>query len=128
MGLMNEIRDLSLEEKIELSEELQELITEEKLNNEKCRKEIAERLINTLCEIMCIEFHPESRERRQHIARCILSETLVKMGYTETETGYFLKKDHTTIHRNKYIPKEWCSMPNMYREEIEIYNKFKSRI
>lgn len=128
MGLMKEIEGLSLEEKIELSAELIELIAEEKKIIKAQREATAQRLKDRICELVGIQYDAEDRHREFIVARTILADTLQKRGYSQRETARILGKDHAAIyHMNKKLA-EWKSVPMCYRQELELLNKINSQI
>lgn len=119
MNLMNEIHSLSLQDKERLCSYLEQLIQDEKLRK-------MEEIKMSVCAAMNLTtYDPTNRERQNVIVRVITANVLLRMGCTENSVGKIMKKDHSTIHHYKETMNTWFNYPELYKEEVTIWNKIK---
>ena len=60
--------------------------------------------------------------------RAVVAYQLILEGYSESQVGRLLQKDHSTVHHMKRNMENAIAMPGMYRDVIWIWNKFKELI
>ena len=123
---MKEIEGLPLTKKVDLYHRLGYLIHKERLQTDK--KMVAKEYIDIISKLMGIEYNPKSRERDQVIARVILGSTLVRKGYTHSEAGQAIGKDHSTIVHIMRRKRDWESLPFIYEKENKILKQFNELI
>ena len=119
MNLMNEVQALSLQDKERLFSYLGQLIQGEKLRK-------MEEIKMSVCAAMNLTtYDTRSRKRQNVIVRIITANVLLGMGCTENAVGKAMRKDHATIHHYKETMNTWFNYPELYKEEVIIWNKIK---
>lgn len=81
-------------------------------------------LHEAIVKVMGHEVLNSSRSRHMIIGRTILAYACHKEGMTETEIGERMNRDHSSVHQRIVRMKEWLSMPSLFKEEVNLYNKF----
>ena len=61
-------------------------------------------------------------------ARAMIAFQMLKEGYTTTEIGRQMMKDHSTIQHYKKKMEDVFSIPEAYRDILTIWDKFLERI
>ena len=84
------------------------------------------KLCNTLLEVSGLDAFERRRTREAVTARAFLAMELRREGYTVTEIGFALNKNHSTITHYLAIMETILSSPG-YETEREIWNKFKEK-
>lgn len=69
-----------------------------------------------------------SREAGEVWARTMVAFQMRKEGYTTTEIGRQMEKDHSTITHLKNEMRDALSLPQAYGDIIEIWNRFQKQI
>lgn len=118
---------LSLREKVELRECLTDMInsaTRESKSPLRCSI-----LLGDMAKVMgreSIGYH--SRESCEVWARTMVAFQMCKEGYTTGEIGRQMEKDHSTIIFLRNKMRDVFSMPRMYGDILEIWDKFQKQI
>lgn len=88
----------------------------------------AEERLNYLAEKMKesvgIDVRENSRKREVVTARILFAFVARREGYSQNCIGEFIGRDHSTIAFFERRMKDVFSLPQMYREEIALYNKY----
>ena len=77
-------------------------------------------------EIACGQALTDSRERENTLIRQFVAYRLHNEGYSFSEIGKMLKRDHSTIAHLCYRMRDMLSVPEAYKYEMKIYDKFES--
>ena len=86
----------------------------------------AERCIETMSGIVGTDILVRARERLLVYARYMVAYCLRQYGFSYHEIGNFLNMDHSTMVHGVKMVNEMLSVPQMYPEEMEIWQKFLS--
>ena len=118
---------LSLREKVELRECLTDMIT---ATLAKPRSPLrCSMLLGDMAKVMGREsIGYFSREAGEVWARTMVAFQMCKEGYTTTEIGRQMEKDHSTITHLKNKMRDALSLPQAYGDIIEIWNRFQKQI
>lgn len=121
------ISRLTLPEKERLYGLLRTSIRQDKEAGETRRlEETMKEVSGIVIDLMGIEcYEPARRDRPYFVSRVIIANFLLLKGFTETKVGMVMGKDHSTINGLKKNLDAWVSCPNMYREELNYWNKLK---
>lgn len=120
--ILESIKKLTLAEKDELYRTLRLMIAQER------KEDVSELLIEhykkKICSIMGLQsYEPKSRERVQVIARTIIANILLNMGYSTIQIGLAIGKDHSTILHYRDIYVSWIDSPRLFKEELKYLEK-----
>ena len=85
-------------------------------------------IFDAVFKVFKYDFIKSSRERKGFIGRVIFSWFCILEGYSEPIIGKYLNRHHSTVHIMKVKMKDWMAMPNVYKEENELYVKVKSEL
>ena len=77
-------------------------------------------------EIACGQALTDSRERENTQIRQFVAYRLHNEGSSYSEIGKMLKRDHSTIAHLCYRMRDMLSVPEAYKDEMRIYEKFES--
>ena len=65
----------------------------------------------------------------EHVwARTMVAYQMVKEGYTSTEIGHQMMKDHSSVTHMKNKMQDALDLPQAYRDILETWNEFQKRI
>lgn len=124
MSIMEELQGLTLSQKEVVFQELGVMIQKEKHYRVTRIEQIGEEIKMKVCAAMGLDhYNPDTRERSNVIARVIIANILFNMGHSESWVGRAMKKNHTTVHHYRDIMKSWLAVPQMYQEELSIWNQ-----
>lgn len=70
----------------------------------------------------------ESRNPSDVWARTMVAYQMIQEGYSTTEIGNQMIKDHSTITHMKKKMQDALGLPQAYRDILEIWDKFQNRI
>lgn len=70
-------------------------------------------------------FLTESRERENTLIRAFVSYHLHEEGYSYSEIGKMMKRDHSTITHLAYKMRDMLSLPNAYKWEVQQFRRFE---
>lgn len=127
MSLQEMCLQLPMEARIELCKFLQDSITREKRVGVPMGRPVI--LKRMMAEILGVDNIPvKSRKTEFTWARNMIAYQLVKEGMTESETGRFLGKDHSTINYMKSRMDEALRYPRQYQDVMYIWKQFQNKI
>ena len=66
------------------------------------------------------------RDSRMSWRRAVIAYTMAAEGFTETEIGDQMERDHSTVHNMKTRVADALQYPGMYADVIEILEKFRA--
>lgn len=75
-------------------------------------------------EVSGIDVKKRSRDRETVTARCLFMFVARREGYSQSDIGRFVGRDHATVCHAENRVKDMFSFPNAYKEEINLYNKY----
>ena len=67
----------------------------------------------------------DSRERENTLIRQFVAHKLHKDGYSYTEIGKIMHRDHSTITHLVHRMRDMLSLPNAYKWEVQQYKRFE---
>lgn len=119
---------LNLEDKVELREYLTTLIACDPRGHMiktpfRCRI-----LLGVMSEIMGDEISYVSRTPMHVWARTMVAYQMIQEGYSTTEIGHQMSKDHSSITHLKDKMEDALDLPYAYKDILEIWDKFQKQI
>ena len=78
--------------------------------------------------IMGTDIRKKGHDRSAAYARAVVSHVMIKDGYTESEIGRLLNRNHSTINHYKNIMNTVMEYPNQYKDIINLYEKYRNHI
>ena len=118
---------LTLQDMVELRECLTDMINSaNRVSKSPLRCSI---LLGDMAKVMgreSIGYH--SRESCEVWARTMVAFQMCKEGYTTGEIGRQMEKDHSTIIHLRNKMRDVFSLPQMYGDILEIWNRFQKQI
>lgn len=82
-----------------------------------------EEIWQAVIKVMGVQIPAKSRERQYCVGRVIFSYIAFLEGYTESETGRFINRNHSSVNTMKRNMKDWLQYPAMYCDEVTKYLK-----
>lgn len=76
-------------------------------------------------EIACGQALTDSRERENTQIRQFVAYRLHNEGYSYSEIGKMLKRDHSTVTNLVHRMRDMLSLPNAYKWEVQQYKRFE---
>lgn len=76
-------------------------------------------------EIACGQALTDSRERENTQIRQFVAYRLHNEGYSYSEIGKMLKRDHSTVTNLVHRTRDMLSLPNAYKWEVQQYKRFE---
>lgn len=70
-------------------------------------------------------FLTDSRERENTLIRQFVAYRLHNEGYSYSEIGKMLKRDHSTVTNLVHRMRDMLSLPVMYRQEVQQFKRFE---
>lgn len=70
----------------------------------------------------------DTRERENTLIRQFVAYKLHGEGYSYTEIGKIMKRDHSTITHLAYRMRDMLSLPNAYKWEVQQYKRFEEML
>ena len=122
------VENLSLKDKVELREYLSDIIdSSRRLSQSPLRCSI---LLRTMAAALGWEkpIPYEGREPHYVWARTMVAYQMSKEGYHTVEIGRQMKKNRTTIIHLLNKMQDVFALPQMYKNELEMYYKFQKQI
>lgn len=118
---------LTLPEKEELLKALDIAVKKERGElDTRNREELMRNVTRSALDIMGLdEYDPKLTFRPHVVCRVLIANVLIMRGYSEGKVGAVMHKNHSTIHHLKQTLLDWMQCPNMYREELNYWNKLK---
>ena len=121
------VENLSLKDKVELREYLSDMINSSRRSQSPLRCSI---LLRTMAAALGWE-HPipyEGRESHYVWARTMVAYQMSKEGYPTIEIGRQMMKNRTTIIHLLNKMQDVFALPQMYKNELEMWYKFQKQI
>lgn len=121
------VENLSLQDKVELWEYLSDMINSSRsVSQSPLRCSI---LMGEMAKVMGKEtIGYLSREADEVWARTMVAFQMCKEGYSITEVGRQMMKDHSTIIHLRNKMQDVFALPQLYGDILEIWNRFQKRI
>lgn len=79
-------------------------------------------------EQVCGNKLTDSRERENILIRSFVAYKLHEEGYSYSEIGKMLKRDHSTVTNLVHRVRDMLSIPYAYKEEVAKYKEFEKLI
>ena len=79
-------------------------------------------------EIACGNKMTDSRERENILIRSFVAYKLHEEGYSYSEIGKMMKRDHSTITNLVHRVRDMLSIPYAYKEEVAKYKEFEKLV
>ena len=79
-------------------------------------------------EIVCGNKLTDSRERENILVRSFVAYKLHEEGYSYSEIGKMLKRDHSTITNLVHRVRDMLSIPYAYKTEVAKYKEFETLV
>lgn len=79
-------------------------------------------------EIVCGNKLTDSRERENILIRSFVAYKLHEEGYSYSEIGKMLKRDHSTVTNLVHRVRDMISIPYAYKEEVAKYKEFEKLV
>lgn len=76
-------------------------------------------------EIACGQALTDTRERENTQIRQFVAYRLHSEGYSYSEIGKMLKRDHSTVTNLVHRMRDMLSLPNAYKWEVQQYKRFE---
>lgn len=76
-------------------------------------------------EIACGQALTDSRERENTQIRQFVAYRLHNDGYSYSEIGKMLKRDHSTVTNLVHRMRDMLSLPMVYRQEVQQFKRFE---
>ena len=111
MRIIQEIQKLSLEDKIELRDNLDALIRKDKDDAVISKKSMMHDIVSGVCKRMGLDYGTTCRNHDNVVMRIIASNILIKQGCNLSEIGRVMHKDRSTI--------------DFYRNTLELWQQFE---
>ena len=70
----------------------------------------------------------ESREKENTLIRCFVAYKLHNSGYSYSEIGKVMKRDHSTITHLAHRMRDMLSIPHAYKAEVSMYKEFEKLV
>lgn len=85
-------------------------------------------LLEKMGEVIGEQVDPTSRESRFVWARTMVAYQLTEEGYSLSDAGRALGKNHSTILWARRKMKDAFALPNAYRDVIKMWKQFQDKI
>lgn len=79
-------------------------------------------------EIVCGNKLTDTRERENILIRSFVAYKLHEEGYSYSEIGKMLKRDHSTVTNLVHRVRDMISIPYAYKEEVAKYKEFEKLV
>lgn len=120
--------NLPLQDKVELRDFLSDQITSSRggIGKSPLRCSI---LLGEIAVIIGVKYVSLVSRIPEHVwARTMVAYQMVKEGYTTTEIGHQMMKDHSSVTHMKNKMQDALDLPQAYRDILETWNEFQKRI
>ena len=67
----------------------------------------------------------DTRERENSLIRCFVSYKLHNEGYSYSEIGKMMRRDHSTVTHLVYRMRDMLSVPGAYKWELQQFKRFE---
>lgn len=85
-------------------------------------------LLGIIEEILGMKVPSDSRQTMYVWARTMVAYQLIKEGYSTTETGRMLSKDHSTIIHLKHKMEDALAYEYAYQDIVDIWKQFQNKL
>ena len=123
MRIIQEIQKLSLEDKIELRDNLDALIRKDKDDAIIAKKSMMHDVVSGVCKRMGLDYGTTCRNHDNVVMRIIASNILIKQGCNLSEIGRVMRKNRRTIDFYSNTLKLWQDYPNFYGDELKLWKE-----
>ena len=79
-------------------------------------------------ELVCGQKLAKSRDRGNTVIRCFVAHKLRREGYSYSEIGKMMHRDHSSITNLVHRMSDMLSLPNAYKREVEMYKRFEEML
>ena len=120
--------NLSLQDKVELRDFLSDSITSSRggIGESPLRCSI---LLGEMAKVMgLVNISYVSRIPEHVWARTMVAYQMIKEGYSTSEIGHQMMKDHSSVTHMKNKMQDALGLPQAYRDVLQIWDKFQKRI
>lgn len=126
--LKRECEDLPLEDIVELRDWLSSIITSSNGGVVKTPLRCS-MLLGEMAEILGVDYISYVSRIPSHVwARTMVAYQMILEGYTTTEIGHQMEKDHSSVIHMRKKMQDALSLPWAYKDIIPIWNEFQKRI
>lgn len=84
--------------------------------------------ILSCAEAACGRKLEESREKENTLIRCFVAYKLHNSGYSYSEIGKVMKRDHSTITHLAHRMRDMLSLPGAYKWEVQQFRRFEEML
>jgi len=114
--------------RVNLCAALQESILQERMDGKKPVCSRGEILLEMMGEILGEPVDLKSREARFVWARTMVTYQLLQEGFSTTEAGRMIGKDHSTAINMRRRMQDALDLPQAYKDIIDIWKQFQNKI
>lgn len=79
-------------------------------------------------ERACGQSLTSARNSQNTLIRCFVAYQLHRDGYSYSEIGKVMKRDHSTITHLDHRMRDMLSIPNAYKSEVQQYKRFEEML
>ena len=123
MHIIQEILKLSLEDKIELRDNLDALIQKDKDDAIIAKKSMMHDVVQGVCKKMGLDYGTTCRSHDNVVMRIIASNILIKQGCNLSEIGRVMHKDRSTIDFYRNTLELWQEFEPFYKDELKLWKE-----
>ena len=123
MHIIQEILKLSLEDKIELRDNLDALIQKDKDDAIIAKKSMMHDVVQGVCNKMGLDYGTTCRSHDNVVMRIIASNILIKQGCNLSEIGRVMHKDRSTIDFYRNTLELWQQFEPFYKDELKLWKE-----
>lgn len=114
--------------RLNLCAALQESILQERMDGKKLVCNRGDILLEMMGEILGEPVDLKSRDARFVWARTMVTYQLLQEGFSTTEAGRMIGKDHSTVINMRMRMQDALDLPQAYKDIINIWNQFQNKI
>lgn len=114
--------------RVNLCAALQESILQERMDGKKPVCSRGEILLEMMGEILGEPVDLKSRDARFVWARTMVTYQLLQEGFSTTEAGRMIGKDHSTAINMRRRMQDALDLPQAYKDIIDIWKQFQNKI
>lgn len=114
--------------RLNLCAALQESILQERMDGKKLVCNRGDILLEMMGEILGEPVDLKSRDARFVWARTMVTYQLLQEGFSTTEAGRMIGKDHSTVINMRMRMQDALDLPQAYKDIINIWKQFKEKI
>lgn len=114
--------------RLNLCAALQESILQERMDGKKPVCNRGDILLEMMGEILGEPVDLKSRDARFVWARTMVTYQLLQEGFSTTEAGRMIGKDHSTVINMRMRMQDALDLPQAYKDIINIWKQFQNKI